>query len=320
MALQRSANTFCSRRKILRTPLSLAVVALAAFGLMAVSRARAQAAQPAATSLPSFEVASIKANHSGTNFIRTGGPDVSRFQASNISAKMLVTFAYDMRDFQVSGGPAWINSDKFDINAKVEDSLAQQMQKLPRLQQQDQMRLLVRSLLADRFGLEVSHETKDLPIYALVIAKGGSKLKESAPPDAQDNPTPSPAAPGPGGAPPTPPRGGFRMSMGRGGEAVLTSSGASIASLLSLLSQQVGRQIVDQTGLKGEYDISLQWTSDMGLGGGVLPVTPDASGANDAGGTSIFTALQDQLGLRLESAKGPVDTIVIDHIEEPSEN
>jgi bla regulator protein BlaR1 len=311
-----------SRKLLLVTAGLLALAGPIVFGLTNAPRVRAQSA---ATPLPSFEVASIKpdhsqADHSGANLIRVGGPDTSRWTASNLTAKMLVTFAYNMKDFQVSGGPSWINSDRFDIDAKVEDSLAEQMQKLPRLQQQDQMRLMVRSLLADRFKLTVSHDTKELPIYELVIAKGGSKLKESAPPDAQDSLVPRPSAPGPGGALPTPPRGGFMMSMGRGGEATLTSKGSPIANLVNLLSVQVGRQVFDKTGLKGEYDISLQWTSDMGLGGGPLLITPDSAGANDAGGTSIFTALQDQLGLRLESTKGPVDTIVIEHIEEPSEN
>jgi uncharacterized protein (TIGR03435 family) len=290
------------------------------FVLIDMPRAHAQEPQMSGGPLPSFEVASIKPDHSGTNFVRMGGPDVSRYVASNVSAKMLITFAYNMRDFQVSGGPGWMAADKFDIDAKVEDSLAGQMQKLPRAQQQDKMRLMVQSLLADRFKLTVSHDTKELPIYALVVAKGGTKLKESAPPDAQTSAAPPSAAPGPGGGFPTPPRGGFMMSMGRGGEATLTSKGAPIANLVNLLSQQVGRQIVDQTGLKGEYDISLQWTSDMGIGGGPLPAAPDSAGANDVGGTSIFTALQDQLGLRLESTKGPVDAIVIEHIEEPSEN
>jgi bla regulator protein blaR1 len=314
-----------SRKLLLGVAAVLAAAMPIVFGLINAPQLRAQSGQTASGPLPSFEVASIKhdhsqADHSGANLIRVGGPDASRWTASNLTAKMLVTFAYNIKDFQVSGGPSWINSDRFDIDAKVEDSLAAQMQKLPRMQQQDQMRLMVRSLLADRFKLAVSHDTKELPVYELVIAKGGPKLKESAPPDAQNSAAPAPPPASAGSALPTPPRGGFMMSVGRGGEATLTSKGAPIANLVSLLSQQVGRQIVDQTGLKGEYDISLKWTSDSGLGGGPLPAAPDSTSANDVGGTSIFTALQDQLGLRLESTKGPVDTIVIDHIEEPSEN
>jgi uncharacterized protein (TIGR03435 family) len=322
MASQRSRDASRFGRKRLLTSLCMVAVAAAIIlGLLNTAQARAQTTQPTATPLPSFEVASIKVNHSGTSFVRMGGPDVSRYVASNISAKMLITFAYNMRDFQVSGGPGWINSDKFDINAKVEDSLAEQMQKLPRAQQQDQMRLLLQSLLADRFKLAVSHETKELPIYALVVAKSGSKLKEVPPPDAQANSGRPPALPPPSGPNPPPvPPGMFRMMIGRGGVSTLTASASPISDLVMMLSQQLGRQLVDQTGLKGTYDFTLQWTSDMGLGGGVLPVAPDSAGANDAGGTSIFTALQDQLGLRLESTKGPVDTIVVDHIEEPSEN
>jgi len=306
------------RRRLFAAILMAAAAATILLHLAKIPRVRAQSQ---ASTLPSFEVASIKPDHSGASFIRIGGPDTSRWTATNISTRMLITFAYNMRDFQVSGGPSWINSDKLDIDAKVEDSLAREMQKLSREQQQDQMRLMMQSLLADRFKLSVSHDTKQLPVYSLVVAKGGPKLKEVPPPAAQVSPGPPPAVPPPGGANPPPvPPGMFRMMIGRGGVSTLTASASPISNLVMMLSQQLGRQLVDQTGLKGTYDFTLQWTSDIGLGGGPLPVAPDSAGTNDTGGTSIFTALQDQLGLRLKSTKGPVDTIVIEHIEEPSEN
>ena len=302
-------------RKIFLT--AAGVVALAGpivLGLMSASQVRAQSTQ---TTL-SFEVASIKPDHSDSRMTRLGGPDASRFAATNATAIMLIEFAYNMKDSQISGQPGWTASDKFDIDAKVEDSVAEQLQKLPRTQQLDQMRLMVQSLLADRFGLKVTHNTKELSEYALVVAKNGPKLKEVAPPDAQAN-----SAPPTPGNPMVPPPGGFLMTMGPGGEANVTAKAAPITNLINLLSRQLGREIVDRTGLKGTYDISLRWTSDTGLGGGPLPSGtqgPDTGPPPDSSGTSIFTAIQEQLGLKLESTKGPVDTIVIDHIEEPSAN
>lgn len=287
--------------------------------LVNVSRVAAQSSQTTDAPLPSFEVAVVKPNHSGDSGTHVNISDPSRFVATNVTAKFLITFAYGMRDFQVSGGPAWIASDRFDIVAKVEDSRAQEIQKLLPVQRLDEMRLLIRSLVADRFKLSVSHQTKELPIYALVVAKGGSKLKEVPPPDPSSNAAspPRPSAPGAAPAPPRP--GGFGMSIDNS-SAVLTARAIPISNLVMILSQPLNRQLVDRTGLKGTYDITLKWTADAGSGGGELQVAPDSASSTDAAGTSIFTALQEQLGLRLESTKGPVDTIVIDHIEQPSEN
>lgn len=281
--------------------------------------ARVRLAQATDAPLPSFEVASIKPNHSGDAGTHINTADPSRFIATNVTVEFLITYAYNMRDFQVSGGPAWVASDRFDIVAKVEDSLAQKIQKLLPAERQDQMRLLMQSLVADRFKLSISHETKQLPVYALVVAKGGSKLKEVPPPDANSNADSPPHPSAPGATPPSPPPGGYGMNIDNG-SAVLTARAIPMSFLVTILSRPLGRQLVDSTGLKGTYDITLKWTADAGSGGGALRVAPDSASASDTAGPSIFTALQEQLGLRLESTKGPVDTIVIDHIEMPSEN
>jgi uncharacterized protein (TIGR03435 family) len=231
---------------------------------------------------------------------------------------MLIQTAYNMKDFQVSGGPSWINSERFDIEAKVEDSVAEQLRKLPRTQQQVQTRLMIQSLLADRFKLKVTHQTKELPVYALLVAKGGPKLAEVPPPDPQASTVPLPATPGAG--PPTPGPGGSFIWMGAPGQATIKGNATPITNLVNLLSQQLRRQILDQTGLKGTYTFTLQFVPETGLGGEAIPVPLGGAGASDTGGTSIFTAIQEQLGLKLDSTKGPVDVLVIDHIEEPSEN
>ena len=113
---------------------------------------------------------------SGRISISMGGPDVSHFRAMNVTARMLIQFAYDIEDFEFAGGPSWINSEKFDVEAKVEDSLVEQLRRLPHLEQQQQMRLMLQSLLANRFALKITHGAKDIPIFALVVAKGGTKL------------------------------------------------------------------------------------------------------------------------------------------------
>jgi len=289
---------------------------------VAVQAAQAQSIPTnAAAPPPVFEVASIKPDHSGTNIVPTGKSDPSRFVA-NSTVKMLIDFAFNLRDFQVSGGPSWIGTERFSIDAKVEDSIAERLQNLPRAEQIEQMRLMVQSLLADRFKLSMSRQTKDLPTFALTIAKGGPKLIESiAPPSTFQGNSPLPT--GRDSGPPTPPPGAVIMGMGLGGQVTLTGKSAPLASLVNMLSQQFNRPILDQTGLKSTYDFVLHWTSETGLGG--RPPLPVAMGsadvaASETSGTSIFTAIQDQLGLKLESTKGPLDTIVIDHVEKPSEN
>jgi uncharacterized protein (TIGR03435 family) len=150
-----------------------------------------------------------------------------------------------------------------------------------------------------------------LPIYELVVAKSGSKLKESMPGDAHDNGIKGSNGPGRGGM----------MRMGRG---QVSGQGIPAASLANLLSQQLQQTVIDKTELTGKYDFTLQWTPDEGSapmfkGTEAGPQRTDSAPA-DATGPSIFTAIQEQLGLKLQSAKGPVETLVIDHVEIPSEN
>lgn len=272
--------------------------------------------------LPSFEVASVKkhaADDDGGRGMRVsmGGRDVSQFQASNVTAKMLVATAYNVKEFQISGGPSWIDSEHWDINAKVEDSLAEQLQKLPRQQQQAQQALMIRSLLLDRFALQVTRSTKEGNVLALVIAKGGPKLKQAPPPDPQAGPAAPSAPPAPGQ--PFTARPGQTMMMMNNGLAVLASNGVPISNLVNMLSLQLGQQVADQTGLKGTYQYTLQFTPQGGGLGG-MPPPPGSDASSDNNTASIFTALQEQLGLKLESTKGQIDTITIDRIEQPSEN
>ena len=237
----------------------------------------------------SFDVATIKPNAESDNRVMLRLQHGGRFTATGISLKHLISQAYDVRDFQITGGPGWIGSERFDINARAEG--------LPERVPPGTMRPYLRNLLEDRFKLKTHMETKEMPVYALVVDKTGPKLAPAA----------EGTAPGP---------------MIRVGRGHLDGKGLPLQMLVHQISQQLGRRVIDKTGLTGTYDIVLDWTPEPGQGGNPLggPPSPDAIQAADNSGPSIFTALQEQLGLRLESQKGPVPILVIDSVEKPSEN
>jgi uncharacterized protein (TIGR03435 family) len=274
---------------------SLGRVAACAIALLAITLAGSRAprwiafAQQAPR--PSFEVASIKP---GDPTSRQFGFGVrpGRFIVTNATLKMMVGFAYDVRDHQISGGPKWLDSDRFSIEAKPNSATP-----IPAGPEgMGQTRLLLQSLLADRFKLTLHRETKEEQVYELVVAKGGPKLKENALPDATG-----------------------RQGLFSTGRGQMTGTAVPI-SVLSILSGQLGRSVIDKTGLTGKYDFTLTYTPEQGQGGAFGPPGPDAPPPPDPNGPSIFTALQEQLGLRLESAKGPVDILVVDHAEKPDAN
>lgn len=269
-------------RKVLLVAMGLAAVAgPVAIGLLHAPRTYAQT-QSGTAAQPSFEVASIKPSAPGGRGMQMMMAPGGRFTAKNVTIRVLIQQAYNVRDFQISGGPSWLTSEHYDLAAKAEG----EEQIKP-----EQLRLMVRTLLADRCKLVFHRDTKELPIYALVIGKNGPKLQE-----------------GQGQGP--------MLRMGRG---TLTAQKVPMELFANNLAMQVGRTVIDKTGLKGEYDFKLEWTPDVSQ-----PPAPRESGEAtappDPGGPSIFTALQEQLGLKLESQKGPVEILIIDSIEKPSEN
>ena len=253
----------------------------------------------------SFEVASIKPNNTGlpqVMFRVNGG----QFTVVGATTRMLIQQAYRVRDFQLSGGPGWISSDRFDIQAKPENIADFTPERMP---------LMLQSLLKERFQLKTHTETKELPIYELVLAKDGSKLKS----------VPEPPRFAPGDPPPPPPAPGGPMPPGmfRNGRGQMQGSGVPIDNFIQTLSSTLGRTVVNKTGLTGWVDIDLKWTPDPGETGPFGPVpgiAPPPAPPADPSGPSIFTAIQEQHGLKLESAKGPVEVLVIDSIEKPSDN
>jgi uncharacterized protein (TIGR03435 family) len=256
---------------------------------------------------PQFEVASVKpaAPDQRGMFVRTmpGG----RVNINNMTLKEMIVIAWRIQPFQVSGGPSWMDSARYDISAKSETT-----------PKEGEVSLMIQALLKERFQLTMHQETKELPVYALVVKKEGklgpglteSKEGSCTPFDAS-KPPPGPPEPG---KPRAPGCGGMMMSPRQ-----VTATAAPVSSLAPSLSRMLGRTVIDKTGLTGKYDIVLQWTPDESQ---VIRQGPDAppSPPSDSSLPSIFTALQEQLGLKLESQKGPVEIFIIDRAEKPSEN
>lgn len=264
-------------------------------------------AQTATTARPEFAVTSVKPNHTGCCTTWGAGNRAGGGGGKNVTLKELMAFAYRLQQFQISGGPRWIGSDRFDIEGKTDG---------PNLDF-EQVRLMLQSLFEDRFKLKVHRETKEGPVYALVLAKGGAKIKLSR--DQSPDDVDGPAPPGAG-----PNHGAIRIGAGN-----LVGNAVTLSWFATMLSQRLDRLIVDKTNLTGRYDIRLQWTPNAGeypydLGGSRLPTSIiDMNGTTvtlDPNGPSIFSAMQEQLGLKLESSKAPVELLVIDHVERPSEN
>jgi uncharacterized protein (TIGR03435 family) len=316
--------------------LLMAVVLSTATALAAqpLDVARGEQAAPASpdASTPSFEVASVKRNTSGEGFV-TMGLAPGRPTFVNVPVRQLIVRAYGVQPFQVQGGPSWITSDRFDITAKAADDTATPAQ----------MNLMLQSLLGSRFKLKVHRETRQSDVYRLVKARPDGKLGDALKPAAVDcsamgrgrpggpgGPGPGaggtvavpapPAraggpAPGPGGGP-----GGCMMMMTPGR---LQAGGQPIAIFANTLANQLGRPVIDATGLTGPYDLTLSYMPDSGgrglPPGGLPPGAPDLPPI-DPNAPALPTALQEQLGLKLETAKGPVEMIVIDSIEAPAED
>jgi bla regulator protein BlaR1 len=309
----RCSIAFFRKQLILEIPSMLLFVRAAL--LVALLNTAQSSAQPQTPSAPppAFDVASVKPDKSGRMGTRIMFQPGGRFTADNITLKFLIRVAYEVQDFQISGGPAWIGSDRYDVEARAEGAPQGDLRTMSEEQRKADLarrRLMIQALLADRFKLTLHKESKEAPIYALVLAKSGLKIKE-LPPEVKATPDPADTPDKPD--PKRPPRGGMRMGRGE-----LTGQGVKLTFLAEALSNQVGRTVLDQTGLKGDYSFELKWTPDENQGAAFKG--PGDAPPADANGPSIFTAIQEQLGLKLDSQKGPVDLLVIDHAEKASEN
>ena len=286
---------------------------LGAVGIVAVV-GRVLAAQTPAN--PAIEVASIKANTSGDPRIVLQVQAGGRLVGTNVPLRALVTFAYQLPPgSQIVGGPPWVNSDRFDIVAKGPGDFST-------VERPDQgpvpQALMLRALLADRFKLTVHNESREQSVYALVTARSdktlGSGIRPNADCAAVFTAPPSGSPPPSLGSDQRPPCGAARVAPGN-----LSANGMTFVQLAAMLSNFVQRTVLNRTGITGFFDIDLNWTPDQMPRGDPPPGAPPLPPI-DPNGPSIFTAIQEQLGLKLESTTGPVDVLVIDHAERPTEN
>jgi uncharacterized protein (TIGR03435 family) len=287
---QRMAVSLNLRKKLLLAAAATAALAVPlSIGLMNAAEGRAQSGFTAGAPSPLFEVASIKpAKSSGPGMFTRIQPGGS-FRAHKISVGILIQDAYGLHGFQIVGLPSWADSSRYDIAAKVEDP-----QSIPASERKARLEARLQSLLADRFKLTVHETTRHLPIYALVVNKHGLKMTRSSEGEKES------------------------MSMYGG---VLTAQSLSMAILAANLSNQVGRIVEDRTDLDGRYDFALRWAPDrVSDSSGASEFRNSADSESTEGRPSLFTAVQEQLGLKLQPTKGPVKVLIVDHVEMPSAN
>ena len=241
---------------------------------------------------PAFDVVTIKPSKTAVGGMGLGRSTPDGVEIINSTAKSLIANAYDLKADYIHGGPGWVDTAEYDVTAKV---LPGQGAVLPHLDVA-QIKRMMKAMLADRFQLVVHEEVKELPVLELTVIKGGVKLHEAAPGDTYPN--------------------GLKYPDGKDGigmmiiqDGVFTAQAVPIANLVDTLSLVLHGTVVDKTGLLGKYDISLPLPREENA--------PPGAGVDTA---VLYRNLEEQLGLKLHAAKGPVRTLVIDHIERPSEN
>jgi uncharacterized protein (TIGR03435 family) len=255
------------------------------FGLLFPALVASLAAQaPTAT----FEVASVKRNRETQLTMSFITPLPGRVSARAVTLKQLVEDAYVMKANQIAGGPDWFDSYRFDIEAKAANNV----------NWEPDLPLMLQALLAERFRLTVHKETRDLPMFAIVVAKNGIKLTAAG----ECQPTPGILC------------GAFMTRIGQ-----MTGRQVSLMQLANALSGFMDRPVVDKTALNGTFDIKLQWVPDNSQfqrwGTGAV-----SNAVGDPFGASIFTAFEEQLGLKLDAQRAPLQVLIVDRAEEPSEN
>ena len=248
--------------------------------------------EPGATTGPSsFDVASVHEHSSDDHNMRWMTKDDGTTMV-NIPLQSIISMAYDVKMYLISGGPSWVNSKGFDLDAKVLSGDGTNKVKLTDAQR----RALMRALLVDRFHLQAHVESKQLPVYDLVVAKGGPKIKAVAPPAPDSDDAKK--------------RGGMSFAPGH-----MEAQWYPISNFAEQLGYMVQRTVIDKTGLTGEYNLALDWTPDD-----QLSAASDKATTGTDPKPSIYAAIQEQLGLKLVPSKGPVNTLVIDHAELPTAN
>jgi bla regulator protein blaR1 len=228
-----------------------------------------------------FDVASVRPQSAGDSAFFVRPPNNGGFTAVGATAKLLLMLAYDVQESRIVGGPTWLGTAKWNIEARADSGRQSSAADTQRMLQ---------NLLVERFGLRIHRETTELPVYALSVAKNGPKFKAS---DHE------------------------RTNVRVTGRSIDIEYG-DIAAMTRVLASALGRPVIDRTGLTALYDLSVAWDDAPVQDGGAFGTAPAPASPNERG--SVFTALQEQLGLRLESGRAPVDVIVVDRLETPSPN
>jgi uncharacterized protein (TIGR03435 family) len=234
-------------------------------------------AQTVSEEPPRFEAVSIRPSQPGGQTEGLSFAPGGRFIATHSTLKGLIRVAYNVRAHQISGGPNWLDSERYDVLTRAEGN-----------PDTAHVRLMLQAAFADRFKLVIHRETKNLPLYALVLAKNGPKFSETSSSDDFS---------------------GFRIGRG-----MLSGHSATPTMLANTFSNWVGRSVIDETGLKGRYDFKLEWIPDD------RDSTKPDEKTEFQPGSSLFAIVQEQLGLKLEPRKGPVEVLIIDNAEKASEN
>ena len=240
-----------------------------------------------------------------------------RFSAENITLQQLLTYAYDLQAYEIFGGASWVTSDRFDIAATMQPSRTGSGS----LNNASRNRGLVRALLADRFNLVVHEERREMPVYSLVMARPDRKLGERLRPFEGECGDSSKLGPPPEratfGMPTSDPSKGPQWCMAYTGVGRISAQGTMLSGLTMILARlrAVSRRVIDRTGLTGLFDFDLEWTPLVAPPGPAPPGVP-----SDAAGPTLFTALQEQLGLKLESTRETVPVLVVDSVNQPSPN
>lgn len=286
MARRSACGLGLTGKALLATAAAIAVAGPFMVGLVTAPRSHAQT-QPAAAL--AFEVASVKPNRSMTQDMSLNPTPGGGLEVVNSTLRTLIIFAYDLRDDQISRGPSWLDADRYDIHAKAPAGTKAGIPNTTWLAVDDPLRVRLRTLLADRFHLAVHREMKEMPVLALMQEKGGAKLQ---PWKEGDLPGPS-----------------MHLDYTK-----LTCRKYSMQRFASvILAGRLGMAVIDKTGLGGEYNFGMTFQPDP---------PPSRTGAAPEAGTgpTFLEALHDQLGLKLERQKAPVDFLVIDHVEKPEAN
>lgn len=260
-----------------------------------------------------YEIVSIKLFKRGQGPTPSGAPGITEtpdgFIGKRVSVKRLIQNAYGVEDYQISGVPDWISSELYDVEAKFGNATIEEVQKLSSKDRIRTRQDMLQALLADRFSLTIHSETKDVQGYMLVVAKNGPKLQQAKQSDSAFSQ----------------PKDNASMAIGTA-LAQVRGQGTSLLTLARMLTTYLRRPVLDNTRLTARYDFTLLWTPDQ-----TQPRPPgmeDTAGgapngvpvADPAGGPSLFTAIQEQLGLKLESGKAPIELLIIDRVERPSGN